>query len=165
MALFSERALAVIALLLRAFTLLLLVAALIIIATDKIYGFIDVEDPPNFTFRDLHALRYVLSVSVIGCAYTILVIPFAAIHVAREKRIGRTGSTLFLIFTDAVFAVLIGTGAAAGLGQVAEFQRFVPHDGSDLDNFYILVDTSCGFMLAGVVCMVATLMISAHSLT
>ncbi|TVU24751.1 hypothetical protein EJB05_27205, partial [Eragrostis curvula] len=162
----SESALSLVALLLRVKTLLLLVAALIIIATDKIYGpYKDVADPPNFTFRDFYAYRYLLSAAVIGCAYTLLMIPFAAIHVAQGRRVGRTGAATFFILTDVVFAILIATGAAAGLGLTVEIQRSVLHDGSDVDTFYRLIDTSCGLMLAGVLFMVATIMISVHSLT
>ncbi|KAL6654118.1 hypothetical protein ACP70R_007583 [Stipagrostis hirtigluma subsp. patula] len=162
----SSRAQAVATLLLRVLALLLLIASLIIIAVNKVYTpFLKVEDPPNFTFRDVYAYRYVLSVAVIGCAYTLLVLPFAAIHVAQGKRIGRSGATTFIIFTDVLFSVLIATGAAAGLGLTVEFQRSQPHDGSDADNFYNLVDTSCGLMLAATVCMVIIVMISVNSLT
>ncbi|XP_062182128.1 CASP-like protein 4D1 [Phragmites australis] len=160
----SERALAVAALLLRVLTLLLLIASLIIIATDKIYSpFTDVEDPPNMTFRDFYAYRYVLSVAVIGCAYTLLVIPFAAIHVSQGKRIGHSRATSFLIFTDVVCAVLIATGAAAGLGLTVEFQRYPQNH--DFKNFLNLVDASCGLLLGATVCMVIMIMISVHSLT
>jgi hypothetical protein len=59
MAAFSERALAAVSLALRVLTLLLLIASLIIMVTDKIYvgPFSAVEDPPNFTFRDRLAYR------------------------------------------------------------------------------------------------------------
>jgi hypothetical protein len=46
--------------------------------------------------------RYVLSAAVIGSAYTLLVLPFAAIHVAQGRRIGRGRGIALLIFTDVV---------------------------------------------------------------
>ena len=59
MAAYSERDLAAASLVLRVLTLLLLIASLIIMVTNKIYfgPFSAVEDPPNFTFRDRLAYR------------------------------------------------------------------------------------------------------------
>jgi hypothetical protein len=52
-------------------------------------------------------LRYVLSAAVIGCAYSLVVLPFAAIHVAQQgRKIGRGGARVLLIFTDAVSIML-----------------------------------------------------------
>ncbi|TKW01123.1 hypothetical protein SEVIR_8G157800v4 [Setaria viridis] len=161
---FSERALAAASLLLRVLTLLLLVASIIIIVTNKIYApFTDVVDPPNITFRDFYAYRYLLSAAVIGCAYTLLVLPFAAIHVAQGRKIGRGRGLALLIFTDVVLAVLIATGAAAGLGLTVEYQH--QQQSSDFKNFLNLVDVSCGLMLGATVCMVIMIMASVHSLT
>lgn len=143
MAAFSGRALAAVSLFLRVLTLLLLIASLAIMATDKVYEpFVDVEDPPNFTFRDFYAyrqtrkdpsssinflffcktwsiccsicfvctlmffFRYVLSAAVIGCAYILLVLPFAVIHVAQGRK-RRDGAMVLLIFTDAVSIMLL----------------------------------------------------------
>ncbi|PUZ45160.1 hypothetical protein GQ55_8G200000 [Panicum hallii var. hallii] len=160
----SERGLAAASLLLRVLTLLLLIASLVIIVTNKVYApFTDVVDPPNLTFRDFSAYRYVLSAAVIGCAYTLLVLPFAAIHVVQGKRFGRGRGIALIIFTDVVLAVLIATGAAAGLGLTVEFQRS-PQD-SDFKNFLNLVDVSCGLMLGATICMVIMIMISVHPLT
>lgn len=50
--------------------------------------------------------RYVLSAAVIGGAYTLLVLPFTAIHVAQERRIGRDRHAIaLLIFTDVVRSI------------------------------------------------------------
>ncbi|CAD6256784.1 unnamed protein product [Miscanthus lutarioriparius] len=160
----SERAAATASLLLRVLTLLLLVASIVILVTNKIYApFRNVVDPPNITFRDFYAYRYVLSAAVIGGAYTLLVLPFAAIHVAQERRIGRDRRAIaLLIFTDVVFAVLIATGAAAGLGLTVESQRFP--QGPDFANFFKLVDVSCGLMLVATLCMVIIIMVSVRSI-
>ncbi|KAF8694495.1 hypothetical protein HU200_038240 [Digitaria exilis] len=162
---FSDRHHAVASLLLRILTLLLLIASIIVIVTNKIYApFNIVVDPPNITFRDYYAYRYVLSAAVIGCAYNLLVLPFAAIHVAQGRRIiGRGHGLALLIFTDVVVSVLIATGAAAGLGLTVEYQRY-PQD-SDYKNFFNLVDVSCGLMLGATMCMVIMIMISVHSFT
>ncbi|CAD6256785.1 unnamed protein product [Miscanthus lutarioriparius] len=166
MAAFSQRALAAVSLVLRVLTLLLLIASLIIMVTNKIYfgPFSAVEDPPNFTFRDRLAYRYVVSAAVIGCAYTLLVLPFDVIPVAQGRKIGRGGATVVLIFTDVVFAVLIATGAAAGLGLTVDSQRFPELLDSDTKNFCNMVDLSCGLMLGATVCMVIMITISAHLL-
>lgn len=50
--------------------------------------------------------RYVLSAAVIGGAYTLLVLPFTAIHVAQERRIGRDRRAIaLLVFTDVVRSI------------------------------------------------------------
>lgn len=59
-----------------------------------------------------------------------------------------------------VFAVLIATGAAAGLGLTVESQRFP--QAPDFSNFFKLVDVSCGLMLLATVCMVIIIMITVH---
>jgi len=54
----SERAAATASLLLRVLTLLLLVASIVILVTNKIYApFRNVVDPPNITFRDFYTYR------------------------------------------------------------------------------------------------------------
>uniref|UniRef100_A0A804MV38 CASP-like protein n=1 Tax=Zea mays TaxID=4577 RepID=A0A804MV38_MAIZE len=148
-----ERALADASLVLRVVTLLLLTASLVIIVTNKVYGpFSDIQDPLDFTFRDVYAYRYVLSAAVIGCAYSLVVLPFAAIHVAQQgRKIGRGGARVLLIFTDAVFAVLVATGAAAGIGLTVDLLRLLTVD-SDFKNFFNMAYLSCGLML-GQMCL------------
>jgi hypothetical protein len=63
-----------------------------------------------------------------------------------------------------VFAVLIATGAAAGLGLTVDAQRFPELLDSDSKNFLNMVDLSCGLMLGATVCMVTMITISAHLL-
>lgn len=62
-----------------------------------------------------------------------------------------------------VFAVLIATGAAAGLGLTVDFLHLVTVD-SDFRNFFNLVYLSCGLMLGASVCMLIMIMIAAHLL-
>jgi hypothetical protein len=51
-----ERVATTASLLLRILTLLLLIASIVILVTNKIYApFRDVVDPPNITFRDFYA--------------------------------------------------------------------------------------------------------------
>jgi hypothetical protein len=64
-----------------------------------------------------------------------------------------------------VFAILIATGAAAGLGLTVEtIQRLAKFMNSDSKKFLNMVDLSCGLMLGATVCMVFMITISAHSL-
>ncbi|CAL5017484.1 unnamed protein product [Urochloa decumbens] len=163
---FSERALAAASLLLRVLTLFLLIASLVIIVTNKKYEpFTDVVDPPNLTFRDFYAYRYVCSV---GCYYW-MCIYFVGASICRstccprEENWARSWHIALLIFTDVVLAVLISTGAEAGLGLTVEFQRY-PQD-ADFKSFLNFVDISCGLMLGATICMVIMLMASVHSLT
>ncbi|CAD6253608.1 unnamed protein product [Miscanthus lutarioriparius] len=107
MAAFSERALAAVSLVLRVLRLLLLIASLIIMVTNKIYfgPFSAVEDPPNFTFRESLAYRYVVSAAVIGCAYTLLVLPFDVI-----PREGNLGAAVLLFFSFSLMCLYIHKG-------------------------------------------------------
>ena len=103
-------------LILRLLTLALLVASLALIAADKLR--VDGDQPQRFTFKDVHAYRYVLAVAVLGCAYTLLHLPFAAVGVARRKRLAGGGGgsedvALLLVVADVAFALLLAAGAAA----------------------------------------------------
>jgi hypothetical protein len=95
--------LAVATLVLRIFALALLVASIVLIATAKIYQPFNpsLVAPPNFTFQDRYAYQYLLSAGVIGCAYTMLALVFAAINVARRKMV-RGSEGVFFICADAV---------------------------------------------------------------
>lgn len=116
--------------------------------------------------------------AVIGCAYTLLQIPFAAVSIARRKRI--VGSTddvaLFLIFTDIAAALLLATGAAAGLGFTYEAKRFADSlfDGNEapeiiqlhrnVNRFLALAFAASGLMLGAAVCVGITIMVCVYSL-
>lgn len=69
--------------------------------------------------------RYVLAVAVIGCAYTLLQLPFAAVSIARGKSAanvdggGGVAAALVLVFADVVLVLLLATGAAAGSASPA----------------------------------------------
>jgi hypothetical protein len=90
----------------RVFALALLVASIVLIATAKIYQPFDssLVAPPNFTFQDVYAYQYLLSAAVIGCAYTMLALVFAAINVTRRKMV-RGSEGVFFICADAVSCI------------------------------------------------------------
>ncbi|TVU24747.1 hypothetical protein EJB05_27201, partial [Eragrostis curvula] len=157
-------------LVLRLVTLALLAASLAIIAADKITDNTDPESPPQkITFKDVYAYRYLLAVAVIGCAYTLLQIPFAAVSIARRKRVvgGSDDVALLLLFADV---------AAAGFGLTYDAKKFFDgfFDGvqtpafqqllRDVNRFFTLAFVSSGLMLAAAACVGLMVMVSAYSL-
>ncbi|CAN6363124.1 unnamed protein product [Urochloa humidicola] len=174
-------------LILRLLTLALLAASLALIAADKLT--VDGGDPPQkFTFRDVHAYRYLLAVAVVGCAYTLLLqLPLAAAAVARRnKRLAGAGAggedvtALLLTFADVAFALLLAAGAAAGLGFTHDVKRyfdgvvFVSGGGGgspevdrlhrDVDRFFDMAYASAGLMVAAAACTAVIVVISVYSL-
>ncbi|XP_025826860.1 CASP-like protein 4D1 [Panicum hallii] len=157
-------------LILRLLTLALLAASLALIAADKLT--VDSDPPQRFTFKDVHAYRYVLAVAVVGCAYTLLHLPFAAASVAWMKRlVAGSGSEddvalLLIVCADVAFALLLAAGAAAGLGFTHDVKRYF--DGvvlhRDVDRFFDLAYASAGLMLAAAACTALMIMLSVYSL-
>ncbi|KAJ1275822.1 hypothetical protein BS78_05G165900 [Paspalum vaginatum] len=162
---------------LRLLTLALLAASLALIAADKLN--VDSDPPQKYTFKDIHAYRYVLAVAVIGCAYTLLQLPFAAVSVARRKRVvgGTDDVALFLVSADVVFAMLLAAGAAAGFGFTYDVKRYfdgvfrdtvqTPEVGRlhlDVDRFFDMAYASAGLMLAAAACTALMAMLSVYSL-
>jgi hypothetical protein len=158
-------------LILRLLTLGVLAASLALIAADKLN--VDSDPPQKYTFRDVYAYRYVLAVAVIGCAYTLLQLPLAAVSIAR----GTVAVALVLVLADVVFALLLATGAAAGFGFTYDVKRYLdglfddtvrtPEDDKlhrDMDRFFELAYASAGLMLAAAACMALVIMLSVYSL-
>ncbi|XP_066335872.1 CASP-like protein 4D1 [Miscanthus floridulus] len=164
-------------LILRLLALGLLAASLALIAADRLN--VDSDPPQKYTFRDVYAYRYVLAVAVVGCAYTLLQLPLAAVSIARGKRSigGTVAVALVLVLADVVFALLLATGAAAGFGFTYDVKRYL--DGQfddtirtpevdklhrDMDRFFELAYASAGLMLAAAACMALVIMLSVYSL-
>lgn len=173
----ASRSSSVVVLILRLLTLALLATSLALIAADKLK--VDIDDPPQtFTFKDVHAYRYLLAVAVIGCAYTVLNLPFAVAGIARGKPVTTTDVALLLVFADVAFTLMVATGAAAGLGFTHDVKRYF--DGvvfggiggtaeidklhRDVDRFFDMAYASAGLMLAAAACMAVMIMISVYSL-
>ncbi|CAO2149183.1 unnamed protein product [Urochloa humidicola] len=167
-------------LILRLLTLTLLAASLAVIAADKL----TTDDPPQkFTFRDVHAYRYLLAVAVVGCAYTLLLqLPLAAVAVARRNKRGDDVAALLLaLFADVAFSMLLAAGAAAGLGFTHDVKRYfdgvvfgsgagggsspeVERLHRDVDRFFDMAYASAGLMVAAAVCTAVIVVISVYSL-
>ncbi|KAL6842895.1 hypothetical protein ACP4OV_027208 [Aristida adscensionis] len=160
---------------LRLLTLALLAASLAVIAADKLtIDLGDGEAPQRYTFKDVHAYRYLLAVAVIGCAYTLLQLLVAAVSVARGKRAiggGTKGVALLLVCADVVFALLLATGAAAGLGFTYDVMHVVDPSSApdsklhrDLDRFFMMANASAGLMLVAAACVALMVMLSVYGL-
>ncbi|ERN11056.1 hypothetical protein AMTR_s00024p00108110 [Amborella trichopoda] len=82
----SSRAIPIATILLRILTFILLAVATVVLVTDKVKSKDVFGNTSEITFKDIRAYRYVLAASVIGCAYTLIQIPFAVYWVATSKR-------------------------------------------------------------------------------
>jgi len=161
--------------------LILRLLTLALLAADKLN--VDGDPPQRFTFKDVHAYRYVLAVAVLGCAYTLLHLPFAAVGVARRKRLAGGGGgsedvALLLVVADVAFALLLAAGAGAGLGFTHDAKRYFdgvefggtggsPEDDRyqrDVDRFFDLASASAGLMLAAAACTALMIILSVYSL-
>ncbi|CAL4980830.1 unnamed protein product [Urochloa decumbens] len=178
-------------LILRLLTLAFLAASLAVIAADKLTVIDGDDDPPqSFTFRDVHAYRYLLAVAVIGCAYSLLLqLPLAAAAVARRnKRLAAAGAgagagddvALLLALADVAFALMLASGAAAGLGFTHGVKRYfdgVVFAGAgggwpevdrrlqrEVDRFFDMAYASAGLMVAAAACTAVIVVISVYSL-
>ncbi|CAO2141989.1 unnamed protein product [Urochloa humidicola] len=171
-------------LILRLLTLTLLAASLAVIAADKLTADDGSDPPQKFTFRDVHAYRYLLAVAVVGCAYTLLLqLPLAAAAVAwRNKQHGEDVAALLLaLVADVAFAMLLAAGAAAGLGFTHDVKRYfdgVVFDGAggggslpeverlhrDVDRFFDMAYASAGLMVVAAACTAVIVVISVYSL-
>ncbi|PAN43006.1 hypothetical protein PAHAL_8G203600 [Panicum hallii] len=162
----SARTLGVAALVLRVITLGLLTASLAILAAARVhrdavyFGGVLLQPSYDFTFKDRYTYRYVFSVATIGCAYTLLLVPLAAVVAVQGRGIGGTSFVRFLIFTDVVFCALFSTGGAAGLGYVFGYQ--LHEQGEPIRKFLYMVDASCGLLLGAAISTVVMIMISVY---
>ncbi|KAJ1275807.1 hypothetical protein BS78_05G165000 [Paspalum vaginatum] len=165
----SVRSLHITTLVFRFITLGFLAASLVVLATARFHvdafrvGDETISAARDITFKDRYSFRYTFSVAAIGCAYTLLVIPLAAIAAVQGKVIGGTSFVRLLIFTDVVFCALFATGGAAGLGFVVDDQLRLKGDILPAARrFLYLVDASCGLLLAAAICTVVMIMISVY---
>ncbi|KAL6842899.1 hypothetical protein ACP4OV_027212 [Aristida adscensionis] len=143
---------------LRLLTLALLAASLAVITADKLTIDLGSGKAPQS-----------------GCAYTLLQLAVAAVSVARGKpAIGGSGTesvALLLVCADVVFALLLVTGAAVGLGFTYDVQRVVDPSSApesklhrDLDRFFAVAYASAGLMLIAAACVALMVMLSVYAL-
>ncbi|XP_019191992.1 PREDICTED: CASP-like protein PIMP1 [Ipomoea nil] len=115
----------------RVFTIILLVASLIVLATDNItYGLGFYDYGYQFKFTDIYAYRYMLSVMVIGLVWILLQSAFTIFHFSSGNPLGGNAFAHIEFYGDKVISYLLGTGAAAGFGLTVDAKRF-----SELDSF------------------------------
>ncbi|PON51062.1 CASP-like protein 4D [Parasponia andersonii] len=130
-------------LVLRVFTLVLLLIALIILCTNtKIIEFQD-GDQVKFRFQDFFAYRYVLSTIVIGTAYAILQLALTIYTVVSNSE----GIPLFDFYGDKIMSYLLATGAGAGFGMTNDMKRIF-----DLGNFYDKSYAATSLLLLAFIC-------------
>ncbi|XP_077230038.1 CASP-like protein 4D1 [Tasmannia lanceolata] len=168
-------------LLLRLFTFLFLAVSIILITTDTItiMSLIDLHKI-KIHFNDIYAFRFVLSAGVIGCAYTLVQIPFAIYFLSMGKRIvGNQGLLQFDFYGDKIILVLLAGGVGAGFGASVDFKRitdsfitglaetdlaYLTQPLSKFDKYFTMADVSTIFLLLGLLCMVVLSVLSSIAL-
>ncbi|KAK1686755.1 hypothetical protein QYE76_047603 [Lolium multiflorum] len=181
----SKAVLPSVVLVLRLLALGLLAGSIALIVTDKVKVNSVFLVGGNFTlsFKDVYSYRYVLGIAAVGCAYTLLHIPLAAITIATRKRLigGKANVALFLICADLVFAIAFATGAGACFGVSYDLKRYTDevHDTldsatkarsdiieiyHDLDRFYVHGYAAASLMLAAAKCIAVVIVISVYAI-
>ncbi|KAJ0987552.1 hypothetical protein J5N97_005908 [Dioscorea zingiberensis] len=151
----SKKTWGITVLLLRLLTLASLVVSIILIATDNV----TFAGGAKLHFKDFHAYRYVLSVAVIGAAYTLIQILIASYYVQNGKHLVRDDhAVLFLHFADLVIALLLATGVGVGYGFTVEEKRMFGDGNNDLDKFLDMALISTSFLLLATLCMGALIL-------
>ncbi|XP_073152661.1 CASP-like protein 4D1 [Henckelia pumila] len=145
----ASRALLNTVLFLRIFTLLALVASIVLMAFNTVKD----EFGTKTKFYDVIGYRYVVSVGGIGVVYTLIQIPFAIYNAAKEKRLIRNGFLQeFDFYGDKLVAFLLATGVGVGFGISCEISRlFILSD--EGKKFLKMAKISTGMLLAGFVSM------------
>ncbi|KAJ8464243.1 hypothetical protein OPV22_026795 [Ensete ventricosum] len=178
----SSKAGSIAVLVLRVFVFLCLLVSLVVIATDTVTVTDPDPDPDPYSesettklgFKDVIAYRYVFSVAVIGCFYTLLQLPFSALNTIRGRKfLGRKTFPLY-IFIDLVFSLLFATGVGAGFGITVDVKRQLDKAfrgeygdrslANDIDKALDLVHVSTGFVLVATVCMAFIILTSTFAL-
>ncbi|XP_034699708.1 CASP-like protein 4D1 isoform X2 [Vitis riparia] len=119
----GSKALAITSLVVRLLTLIFLLASLIVIATDSATMKIDFTEV-KIRFKNVYSYRYMVSVAVIGLAYTFLQIPFAVHYACTGKRLGaHDGLLKFEFFGDKVISYLLATGVGAAFGATFDLKK------------------------------------------
>ncbi|KAG9457665.1 hypothetical protein H6P81_002173 [Aristolochia fimbriata] len=168
-------------LLLRLVTFLFLFVSIVVLATDSVTLTLNLRTV-HVRFNDIYAYRYLLSAAVIGCAYTLLQIPFAVYFVSVGKRMGGPrlqGLLHFDLLADKVVALVLATGAGAGFGATGDFKKILDsvvdllddygqfstaESLSKLDKFFSLVHVSTSFVLIACFAMTILSVISTYAL-
>ncbi|RRT35506.1 hypothetical protein B296_00051095 [Ensete ventricosum] len=177
----SSKAGSIAVLVLRVFVFLCLLVSLVVIATDTVT--VTDPDPDPYSesettklgFKDVIAYRYVFSVDVIGCFYTLLQLPFSALNTIRGRKfLGRKTFPLYIFIDLQVFSLLFATGVGAGFGITVDVKRQLDKAfrgeygdrslANDIDKALDLVHVSTGFVLVATVCMAFIILTSTFAL-
>ncbi|XP_010098524.2 CASP-like protein 4D1 [Morus notabilis] len=133
-------------LVLRVFTIVLLLISLIVICsntkTDEYTG-------GRIKFQDVIAYRYMLSAIVIGTAYALLQLAFAIYNAVSNGE----GNHLFDFYGDKIASYLLATGAAAGFGVTNDMKTLIELLSTyDFGNFYEKAYASASLLFLAFVC-------------
>ncbi|XP_011000789.1 PREDICTED: uncharacterized protein LOC105108244 [Populus euphratica] len=121
----GSRAIAISTLVLRIFTLLALVACVVLFITNTFRDTV-FDDGSKVTFKDLTTYRFVLSTAVIGAAYTLLQLPFALYYALTEKRLIKLDILPELdLYGDKIIAFLLASGVGAGFAASVEIKSLL----------------------------------------
>ncbi|XP_048326698.2 CASP-like protein 4D1 [Ziziphus jujuba] len=146
-------------LVLRIFTLVLLLISLIVLTTNT--KTIEVSDGSvRLRFSDVYSYKYVLAAIVFGTAYTLLQVGLSVFKVIN----GSDSNILFDFYGDKIMSYMLATGAAAGFGVTADMKQLF--DASELyfHDFYDKAYASCSMLFFAFVCTAVLSVLSSYAL-
>nr|GLL20758.1 CASP-like protein PIMP1 [Ipomoea trifida] len=109
----------------RVFTIIFILASLIVLATDNITYGLGFYDNGGYQIKstDIYAYRYMISVMVIGLVWILIQCVFTILHFSSGNPIGGNAFAYMEFYGDKVISYLLGTGAAAGFGLTVDAKR------------------------------------------
>ncbi|XP_031108500.1 CASP-like protein PIMP1 [Ipomoea triloba] len=110
----------------RVFTIIFILASLIVLATDNITYGLGFYDYGGYQIKstDIYAYRYMISVMVIGLVWILIQCVFTILHFSSGNPIGGNAFAYIEFYGDKVISYLLGTGAAAGFGLTVDAKRY-----------------------------------------
>ncbi|KAL0540927.1 hypothetical protein IC582_020952 [Cucumis melo] len=108
----ASKGLRIASLILRILTFIFIFISLLIVATNSKTAFKGTELEKKVDFSDFNSYRYLIAVTVIGGALSLLQIAFNIYHLVTKGE----GTPLFYVFSDQLLAYLLLSAASAGLG-------------------------------------------------
>ncbi|XP_020528907.1 CASP-like protein 4D2 [Amborella trichopoda] len=145
--------------LLRLLTLILVAIGTVIIATNSIdIGYW------NLTYRYYTTYRYVFTVGVIVCIYTVIQLPFATVYAITGKQLLPDGFTTYLdCILDTVSCFMLSIAAFVNMAVSAELRK-TWDESPKFSDFFNVMKISAGLLFMGFLCMVLLCAFSAVKL-
>ncbi|XP_011070713.1 CASP-like protein 4D1 [Sesamum indicum] len=129
----------------RVLTLVSLIVSVVLLETNTV-----TVDGYHVSYHDFRSYKFMFYVTIIGIAYTVLQIPFAAYYMRKRKHLIPNSAFLHLCFyLDKLMMVLLGLGAGAAFGATMDIKKYVGDNIPKLQDFLTVVYIPSTFLLVG----------------